>query len=175
MNCKKSIVFLVLALGGATGSAVHAHGCSDLADTAVFSLDQYLDISFHSGDERKIRGKQALHARVFADDGKRGLKSLPLQTPSDPLYPLKDFSVVGKWWNALGELVANPGLVWRYKDHFTVVDKDGAKYEIDRKMLAKYPDLQRRLMAARPMFDRIEIGVYGAHRNGVRSRIVALT
>lgn len=163
MNCKKSIALLALALGSATVCAAHAHTCSDLADTAAFSLDQYLDVSFHSGDDRKIRGKQALHARVFADDGKPGLKSIPVQTASDPLYPLQDFSVVGKWWNLLGELAANPGVVWSYRDHFTVSDKDGTKYEIDRKALEKYPDLQRRLMAARPKFDRIEIDAYGAH------------
>lgn len=152
---------LGMLLGFLLSATAHSHTCAPIAETVPLSETQYLDVSFHSGNDRSHTGKQNLFARVMIQNGHLA-EHFPVSVASHPLFPLSDFSVVGKWWNLIGELAANPGISWSYKDHFVVYDK-GLKYEIDRQALSRYPDLQRRLAAARPSFDRIEIDVYGVH------------
>ena len=61
----------------------------------------------------------------------------------------KSFTLIGRWFNLIGEFAANPGIVYEYADDFSF-NENGVKYNINKKLLAKYPSLLKRLKYAVP-------------------------
>ncbi len=160
---RKLAVCLGLSVLLPLASTAHAATCSTQADTVAFKTKNYLDVMLHAGSERIDSRKGQLYAVVLAQSGNFAQEiPMPVQTAAEPLSLLAEFVVFGKWWNLMGELAANPGVSWRYRDSFTVWEGREA-HHVDRQALAKYPDLERRLAAARPTFDRIEITARGVH------------
>lgn len=88
--------------------------------------------------------------------------------------PFSRFDVIGKWWVLLGEFALNPGIIWRWKDDFTVQDAAGKTWRINRAALSKYPALLRRLRRAKPLIEKIEVRLHGHFKNGAREDLLFL-
>ncbi len=160
MHFKKLSIAFGVAIMVISGqlAAASSYSCSPLAATTPFRSTGLLDVSLHSGLATLDENKQQVYAPMYASEGvlSQPLPNLPGQTAS-LLWPLAEISVMGKWWNLIGEFAANPGIAWRYRDHFAVLGDDKKRYEISRQALSAYPDLLKRFQAAKPEFDRIEI------------------
>lgn len=141
----------------------YGNNCSTVAPIAPFSMDSYLDVSFHPSYDKQHPAKESLSTDMIAYGPNEilGIK-IPIVSESSSLSPLADFSISGKWWNLIGELAANPGITWRYKDNFAI-DYEGKTYRLERSQLKKHPDLEKRFQAAKPSFDLIEISAYGVY------------
>ncbi|MFV5702513.1 hypothetical protein ACM55F_11630 [Flavobacterium sp. XS2P12] len=122
----------------------------------TFQQKSYLNLRVHyiSGDQTNRENYKWLNpdtgkdAFLYSSD----IQVLNCDCPDDlskGIEIFKSFTLLGKWFNLMGEFASNPGLMYEYKNDFSFV-KNGVKYNINKKLLSKYPALLKRLKYASP-------------------------
>lgn len=137
------LVFICLCL--------YVHACKA---QIPFKQQSYLDLRVHYIKDNNRNNYKWLNP----DQGKDAflyLSEINVQHCNCPvdlskgLGIFKSFTLVGRWFNLLGEFASNPGMIYEYEDDFSFNEK-GVKYIINKQQLAKYPPLLKRLKYAAP-------------------------
>lgn len=121
----------------------------------------FIDAKFAWG---ALKGDQyTLPVTISVEEGKGTSRLLDPQSE-----PWESIGMFGKFWMILNEFVANPGFVWKFRDVFSVTDKSGKRWTLDRAELAKYPALLSRMRGAKFSFRKLEVNFTAILDNGRR-------
>ena len=122
----------------------------------AFQQESYLNLRVHyiSGNQTDRANYKWLNPEKGKDVflGLSEIQVINCKCPSDlnkGLGIFKSFTLIGRWFNLIGEFAANPGIMYEYVDDFSF-NQNGVKYNINKKLLAKYPPLLKRLKYAAP-------------------------
>lgn len=128
----------------------------DINAQIPFQQESYLNLRVHyiSGNQTSRENYKLLNPEK-GKDAFLYLSEIQVKNCNCPtdlskgLGIFKSFTLIGRWFNLLGEFAANPGIIYEYQDDFSF-NENGVKYNINKKLLAKYPPLLKRLKYAAP-------------------------